>query len=362
MREFWEILERIRRVVTEGQRAALATVISTSGSTYRRPGARMLLTSEEAVGAVSAGCLEEEVRAVGLRVLEQGRPERLRFDTTEEMDKISGTGLGCRGTIDVFVEPLSPETAQPYRTLHQALEEDRVCILGIEVPTGRRLLLVGEEVAVDELREPSFIRQAVPAAREQLSSRQPTALLRSVGREFYWERVEPPLQLIVFGAGYDAQPLVRLAKELGFRVTVVDPRPAYLAKERFPEADRLVLAHPQDVPAQIRVDGRTFLVILTHNYLHDLELLRWALGTEASYVGQIGPRERTQELLADIEREEGPLSPEARAKLYGPVGLDVGAETPEEIALSILAEILAVRYGRPGGALRDRSGPIHAGE
>lgn len=359
MRELQAILAHIVELTQRGGQAALATVIATSGSTYRRPGARMLVAPEAVVGAVSAGCLEEEVRTVGLQVIERGRPERLRFDTTEEMDKLAGTGLGCRGAIEVFVEPLTPKTAQPYLALQKALEKDRVCTLGIEIPTGRRLLFVGQEPTVDELREPSLVGQIAPMMRQRLSTRRPTALERFGGREIYWERLEPPLKLVVFGAGYDAQPLVKLAKELGFRVTVVDPRPVYLTRERFPEADRLVLAHPKDVPAQIGVDGRTFLVILTHNYFHDLELLRWALGTEAPYVGQIGPRDRTEELLADIERKQGALPEAARAKLYGSVGLNVGAETPEEIALSILSEILTVRSGRSGGFLRRRPEPIH---
>jgi xanthine/CO dehydrogenase XdhC/CoxF family maturation factor len=358
MRELWEILAHITEITEEGRKAALATVIATSGSTYRRPGARMLITPEEAVGAVSAGCLEDEIRAVGLRVIRTGNPERLRFDTTEEMDKIAGTGLGCRGTIDVFVEPLSPERAHPYLALCKALEEDRVCTLGIEIPAGRRILLLNSEPAFDELRDPP-LRERIASVREQLSPRRPTALLPLEDREIYVERIEPPLKLIVFGAGYDAQPLVRLAKELGFRVTVMDPRPQYLTEERFPEADRLVLAHPSEAPTRVPVDERTFLVILTHNYLYDLELLKWALRTEAPYVGQIGPRARTEELLADIERERGLLLEEARGKLYGPVGLDVGAESPEEIALSILSEILAVRSGRAGGFLRERQGPIH---
>ncbi len=358
MREREAILQRIRELAETGEGAALATVIATSGSTYRRPGARMLVTQGESVGAVSAGCLEEEVRAVGLRVLQKGKPERLRFDTTEEMDKVAGTGLGCRGTIDVFVEPLTPERAQLYIALQEALAEDRACTLGMEIPGGRRVLLADGDPPLGELDEPP-LRERIASVGERLSPRRPTALLPHAGREIYVERVEPPLKLVVFGAGYDAQPLVKLAKELGFRVTVADPRPQYLTKERFPEADRLVPAHPSEAPEKVEVDGRTFLVILTHNYLQDLELLGWALGTEAPYIGQIGPRARTEELLADLERERGPLPPGAREKLYGPVGLDVGAETPEEIALSVLSEILAVKNGRPGRSLRESRGPIH---
>jgi xanthine/CO dehydrogenase XdhC/CoxF family maturation factor len=362
MRELREILERIETIVEDRRSAALATVIATSGSTYRRPGARMLITESDCVGAVSAGCLEEEVISVSRRVIETGRPERLRFDTTEEMDVVAGTGLGCRGTIDVFVEPLDAERAAVYRKLRRALDEDRVCELAIEVGMGKHALFIHGDLQIDELRDPALLEHT-QRDLSGLSPQQSTMVCRyeHQGRtvQLYLERIDPPPKLVVFGAGYDAQPLVRFAKQLGFRVTVVDHRPTYLTNERFPCADALVLAHPREAPERVAVDGRTFLVILTHNYFHDLELLKWTLPSQAPYVGQIGPRTRTEDLLAEIEKEQGPLPVEALAKLHAPVGLDLGAETPEEIALSVLSEILAVKSGRTGRFLRERQGPIH---
>lgn len=361
MRELWEILQRIAELVDQGEPAALATVIATSGSTYRRPGARMLVTPVGAIGAVSAGCLEDEIIAVGKRVIQTGKLQRLRFDTTEELDVVAGTGLGCRGMIDVLIAPLDAERVDIYLKLGQLLEEDRLCTLVVETKAGKHALLAQEELQLGELSDPELLK-GVQRVAETLSARRPTALFRHGEREVYVERLEPPLKLVVCGAGYDAPPLVKFAKELGFRVTVVDPRPAYLTRERFPWADQLVLAHPREVAEKLHVDERTFIVIMTHNYARDLELLKWALWTRAPYVGQIGPRARTQELLADLEKEQGPPPPEAREKLHAPVGLDLGAETPEEIALSVLSEIVAVRNGRAGGFLRERKGSIHAHE
>jgi xanthine/CO dehydrogenase XdhC/CoxF family maturation factor len=362
MRELREILERIEAIVEDRRSAALATVIATSGSTYRRPGARMLITESDYVGTVSAGCLEDEVISVSQRVIRSGQPERLRFDTTEEMDVVAGTGLGCRGTIDVFIEPLDAECAGVYHKLRRALDEDRVCGLAIEVGTGKHALFTHGELQIAELRDPALLEQT-QRNLAGLSPQQSTMFCHyeHQGRtvELYLERIDPPLKLVVCGAGYDAQPLVRFAQELGFRVTVVDHRPTYLTNERFPHADALVLAHPREVSERVDVDGRTFLVILTHNYFHDLELLKWTLLSQAPYVGQIGPRTRTEELLAEIENEQGSLSVEVLAKLHAPVGLDLGAETPEEIALSVLSEILAVKSGRTGRFLRERQGPIH---
>ena len=362
MRELREILGRIAEIAERGERVALATVIATSGSTYRRPGARMLITESDSVGAVSAGCLEDEVLTIGRRVIQMNRPERLHFDTTEEMDVVTGTGLGCRGTIDVLIVPLDAERVGIYGRLHRVLDEDLVCELAIEVGMGKHALFINGNLQIDELRD-SALFERIQRDLAGLSPQQSTVLCQyeheGQTMELYLERIEPPIKLLVFGAGYDAQPLVRFAKELGFRTTVADHRPAYLTNERFPWADELVLAHPREAPSKLQIDGRTFVVILTHNYFHDLELLKWTLLSQAPYVGQIGPRTRTEELLVEIEQELGPLPPEALSKLHGPIGLDLGAETPEEIALSILSEILAVKNERIGGFLKERRGSIH---
>lgn len=360
MRELQEILEYVEALGEAHRTAALATVIATTGSTYRRPGARMLVTPNETVGAVSAGCLEDEVISVARRVLSQEKPEVLRFDTTEEMDAIAGTGLGCRGTIEVFVEPLTPDANLGiYRAMRRHLRSEKGCTLALVVAgdhTGRAALFTdGQLQGTSELE--AGLRDAL---RELDGSAENLTCELSDGKgRVYLERVEPPLKLVVFGAGFDAIPLVQLADKLGFHVTVVDPRPDYLTPERFPEAERLILAHPPEIGEHLEFDDRTHVVVMTHNYLYDLEILQQGLLSEAPYVGQMGPRERTAELLEDLEERIGPLPLDRRGKLHGPVGLDVGAETPEEIALSILGEMLAVHRGRNAGFLRERDAPIH---
>ncbi len=360
MKELWEILTRIEQYATHRQPAALCTVISTSGSTYRRPGARLVVAGSDSLGAVSAGCLEDEVISIAQRVLSSGRPQLMRFDTTEEMDKIAGTGLGCRGTIEVFIEPLPPDggSMRIYRELRQALLRDRICHLAIELKTARHALLIDGKLCMDELQEP----QLLEAIRRASMLKRHEILQAAAERTIYLERIEPPLNFIVFGAGYDAIPLVRFAHELGFRVLVVDHRPQYLTQERFPQAAQLLLAHPRELPERIQLPPGAFVVIMTHHYLYDREILKLALRSEASYIGQIGPRSRTQELLAEITKEIGPLPDEKLACLHAPVGLDLGAETPEEIAISILGEVLAVRNKRAAGFLRGRRAPIHADE
>jgi len=178
--------------------------------------------------------------------------------------------------------------------------------------------------------------------------------------ELFVEVLTPPIPLLVCGAGHDALPLVRLAHELGWWVMVADSRPAFATRERFPEADEVHLAEDRGVPTAVRIDRHTFVVVMTHNFLHDLEILRGLLATPARYIGLLGPRARTDKLLAELAKQGEILDDVQRTRLYAPVGVDTGADSPEEIALSIAAEILAVRNGRPAASLRDRRGPIHA--
>lgn len=367
MRELMDILERIAALSSDDAPAALATVIATSGSTYRRPGARLLITDNEAVGSVSAGCLEDEIAARAREVIDAGAPQLMTFDTREEMDKIAGTGLGCRGTIDVFIEPLTPDDANTtvYRRLHQALADETPCQFGLvaesnvsDLPVGRSILRIDGSHVEDELFGAGW-----EANLNSLLADGPTATgtleIAEGSVRVYAESIEPPPRLIVFGAGFDAMPLARLADQMGFGVTVVDLRESYLTADRFPTADDLVSLHPEDVDKTLALDERACAVVMTHNYFHDLEILKRVLPSDVSYVGQMGPRDRTAELIADLEESIGPLSDETLGNLHGPIGLDVGAETPEEIAMSIVSEILAVHRGREAGFLRERHAPIH---
>jgi xanthine dehydrogenase accessory factor len=178
--------------------------------------------------------------------------------------------------------------------------------------------------------------------------------------DLFIEVLTPPIPLLVCGAGHDVLPVVRAARELGWWVMVADSRPAFATRDRFPEADEVFLVEDREVPTAVRIDRETFAVVMTHNFLHDLELLRGLLRTPARYIGLLGPRARTEKLLAELTTQGAVLDEADRARLYAPVGLDTGADSPEEIALSIVAEILAVRNQRPAASLRARRGPIHA--
>jgi xanthine dehydrogenase accessory factor len=352
MNEIREILTTLRN---DGSEAVLATVVATEGSVYRRPGARLLVTaSGRTVGSISGGCLEADVLERARR-LAPGEYAVVTYDTRSKADVVWGLGLGCDGVVTVLVERLfgSPayldlvdrDSAGVLATVFRADERERI---------GARLTLV-DGIVTTYGRWDLDIARVLVDARDALEAGR-SRTVEHDGASILLEYIEPPPRLVVFGAGQDAVPLVRLGARLGWSVTVVDWRPAFAVAERFPEADAVVRARAEAAGARVRVDVRTSVVLMTHNYLADVELLGWLAGTPAGYIGLLGPRRRAERLLAEIG--ETPASA-LRDRLYAPAGLDVGAETPDEIALAILAEARAVRAGRAGGSLRERTGAIH---
>ncbi|HEV8683472.1 MAG TPA: XdhC family protein [Actinomycetota bacterium] len=369
MSEIAEVLRAIESLSVRGERMALATIVGVQGSTYRRPGARLLVPEAgPMVGNISGGCLEGEVQAAARDVMDGGAPRLLTFDLTADDEAVWGWGLGCNGVIDVFVEP-ADRAAEVARTLRLALEEDRpiahVTVLesaaaGVRPgshmvvhPGGRREGTLGSPD--DDL---AFTHEAERAIQDGLS--QVVAITPEEGEiRAFVEVLEPPPRVLVCGAGHDTIPAVRHAASLGWRVTVADDREAFLTADRFPEAAGFVHTEPDRLGRAIELDRRTYVVVMTHNFLRDLGYLRSLLGTEVAYIGMLGPRARLDRLLENLARDGVHPSEEDLAKIHGPAGLDVGAEGPEEIAAAIVAEMLAVQRGREAGFLRDRKGPIH---
>jgi xanthine dehydrogenase accessory factor len=367
MKELRDILDALAEAQARGERAALGTVIRVRGSTYRREGARLLIRADgQTVGSVSGGCLEGDIAEIARDVLAAGRPRLAQYDLTSDDDAVWGLGLGCNGAIDVLIEPVPGDL--PVR-LRRAIDERRTLVLATLVggpdplAPGARIYLPEDGAPEGSLGDAALDQAAVAAARRQLEARRSAVVSLESARgpaEVFVEVLAPPLPLLVCGAGHDVIPLVRLAHELGWWVMVADSRPAYARRERFPGADEVVLAADEEVPQKVRIDRHTFVVVMTHNFLHDRRLLRGLLATPARYIGLLGPRARTDRLLAELARDGVNVSDGQRARLFGPVGVDLGAESPEEIALSILAEILALHNGRPKVAsLRERGGPIH---
>jgi len=326
-KETSEIVDRLRELASRGERAALATVVAIEGSAYRRPGAKLLVgESGVSVGAISGGCLEGDVREVAQAVLAAGEPRLQVYDSRRHDDIVWGLGLGCNGRVDLLVQPAIPG---PWSTilapLAEALSGEAAIELATDLASGAVGLSVGD------------------AAR---------AVDRRAGR--FVELLEPPTHLVVCGAGDDAPPLVAYAADAGFRVTVLDHRAALVTRGRFPAAFRLRIARPDADDLELPRAERSLAVVKMHSYLHDRDWSERLLAAGYPFVGLLGPRDRQERIRAEIGAEGDP-------RLVGPVGLDLGAEGPHQIALSIVAQLLALETQREARPLALRTEPIHAG-
>lgn len=367
MKELIEILDAIKRYAAAGEQMALATIVAVRGSTYRREGARLLCTrSQQMVGNISGGCLESDVMVVADEVMTTGRPRLATYDLTADDDAVWGLGLGCNGAVDVFVEPVDP-TSDLYARLRDAtVGEHTLSIVTIVDGAGRpgaRIIVHADGSPEGSLGDSALDDRAVRAAAAvQTEGASRMQLFPGPAGEVraFVEVLRPPVRLVVCGAGHDAIPLVQFAAALGWRVVVVDQRERFLSADRFPGAQQFLRAEPGQAASVVPMDARTYVVVMTHNYLHDRDLLRGFLATDAPYVGMLGPKQRSEKILAELRAEGTAFSDRDPARIFGPVGLDLGGEGPEEIALAVVGEIVAVESGRRGGFLRDRLGPIHA--
>ncbi|HEX6062705.1 MAG TPA: XdhC family protein [Longimicrobiales bacterium] len=373
MKELEIIGREVDKLRTAGKSAVLATVVGIQGSSYRLPGARMLIADATwKAGSVSGGCLEGDVVLRAREVLEKNQAIVTTYDTTSDEDILFGVGLGCRGIIRVLIEPVTPRPAQPdlVRYIQDCLAARQsgviATVIGVEgtvdVAPGARVMRGQGNDLPSDIRDPK-LRSAIASHLARLSGSEAShsAFFDVPGGqvEVFIEMVRPPLPFVIFGAGHDAIPMARLGKDLGWRVTVVDHRPAYATPQRFPEADEVLVATTEEIAQRVRIDADTVALVMTHNYLRDLEALKVLLPSPARYVGLLGPRRRANELLAELDKQSFAITPAQRERLYAPVGLDLGAEGPEGVALSVLAEIQAVVAGRGAGHLRERAGSIH---
>jgi xanthine/CO dehydrogenase XdhC/CoxF family maturation factor len=367
MSEITDVLAAIESLTEKGERMALATIVAVRGSTYRRPGARLLVPEEGApIGNISGGCLEGDVADMAKIVMDEGRARLAGWDLTADDDAVWGLGLGCNGAIEVFIEP-ADRAAEVAGALRMALEEERpisvVTVLesgAAGVEPGARIVVKPDGAAEGTLGEPLVDDAAIDAAQEMLAAERSEVRTLPGDVRAFVEVLEPPLRLLVCGAGHDAIPLVRAAAGIGWSPVVVDDRPAFLTRDRYPEAAAFVeVERPEDAAKVAQADARTFVVVMTHNFLRDKEYLRSFLNSPVAYIGMLGPAARTQRLLMELADEGIDVTDADRARIHGPSGLDLGSEGPEEIAGSIVAEIVAVKRGRGGGFLKERPGPIH---
>ncbi|UOQ67757.1 XdhC family protein [Hymenobacter volaticus] len=353
---------------------ALASVVDVAGSAYRRPGARMLVTEDgQLTGAISGGCLEGDARRRARQTIRQRRPSVVTYDSTDPEDDLQfGAALGCQGIVQILLEPLDfTDPDNPLELLRrwaEGVEEPAVVatvfsLAGAQAPAqmGERLLLLPDGTVQGTLPASTELYDTILSdARAALQAVQPATRQYAVGAgtvRVCLEILRPPVRLTVYGAGNDVQPLVRLAAGLGWRVQVVDGRPVQAQPARFPNAELVRVLPLAEVGAE-PYDTR-FALLMTHNYYYDLAVLSHLLHAPTQYIGLLGPRKKYERLLTDLQKKEPAADELLAGRLHSPIGLNLGAETPEEIALSIVAEIQAVLAGRPAGFLRDSPHPIH---
>jgi xanthine dehydrogenase accessory factor len=369
MKEILDIIDAYTVAVKEGKRMALATVVRVNGSSYRRPGARMLVTDDgQLTGAISGGCLEGDALRKALLVINQQQNKLVTYDTTDEDDAKFGVQLGCNGIVHILFEPIDPEKTIHPVSLLQELSAKRqegilVTLFSIERPQeavpGTCLLLLPDTVVADSQQCSAEILQEANHALLTRKSFTKSYQFEDCPLSAFVDYIQPPVSLVIVGAGNDAFPLAAIGGVLGWETTIVDGRASHANLQRFPKADKLIIAKPAEVIPQLQIDAQTVFVLMTHNYNYDLAMLGYLVLENCRYIGSLGPKKKLERMMEDLKNDGILLTAEQEHKIFGPVGLDLGAETAEEIALAIAAEIKKVLSGSTGFSLREKQEAIH---
>ncbi len=357
-----ELLEQLDRLAEGDTRVAMATLVATRGTSPRREGAKMWVSdSGRIVGSVTiGGCVDARVIEASDDALRSNAPALLTVELGDE--DAQEMGLTCGGSVDVLVEPMrlddpADAVAGLYTRVraHAAGGGRAVLVTPLREGGGKLALFDdGETEGTLALADPdSCLREGRALLRRGTSRTLELPVGPGETARVFFEVHAPPLHLVIFGAGHVAQALVRFARGLGMRTTVVDARDRYANRAAFPDADEIRVAIPSEVAAELPWGPSQAAVLVAHDYKYDLPVLRELLRGDAAYVGMLGSRRRGEAMLGMLA-EDG-LTPEQLARVHVPVGLDIGAESVAELALSILGEVLAVRAGRPGGSMRGRN-------
>lgn len=373
MKEFKTIIEEYKKIDFSTKKAALATVVKVRGSSYRSPGARMLITDDgKWVGSISGGCLEGDALRKARQVMTSNVAMTVTYDTREESNQNLGIGLGCNGVIDVLIEPLDDALAHnPINLFRDFTHANEPVVLATifnhQSQRGRhhtacKFILNSQGVRVyndcpDEMTS-GIHSDAIKLFETKKSEVKQYATADDV-YDVFVELIQPNVSLIIFGGGFDARPVSALAKSLGWDVSVTDECVAHIAPVFFPTADNLSLCDRTFIDRDFNITSYTACVLMSHNYEYDRDVLKKLLNTPTPYIGILGPRKRFDKMQAEYAAQGIVISKDDLRKIHSPIGLDIGAETPDEIAVSIIAEIQGKFANRSGGFLKYREGPIH---
>lgn len=375
MKEISEILKAYSEAKAAGKKAALATVVKVEGSSYRQPGARMLVTEDGLLtGAISGGCLEGDALRRALLAINQQQNKLITYNTSNEDDTEIGLQLGCNGIVHILFEYIDDTIKNnPIELLQQLELERKGAVIGTLFSLKKHTTQMGtvffyrentpflynNEIALDMLTDAEQVIQSKTSIIKSGSENNQNNNQKEHQNEILIEYINPPVSLVIAGAGNDIQPLVKMASILGWEVTIADGRATHATPKRFPKAKKVLVAKPVQLIENVIIDAQTYFVLMTHNYKYDLEVLKNLLNTNVNYIGILGPKTKLNRMLDDLHTEGIEINEEHLNRIYGPIGLDIGAETSEEIAVSIIAEIKAVMSGRTGTSLKYKTGKIH---
>ncbi|TVP50178.1 MAG: XdhC/CoxI family protein [Mongoliibacter sp.] len=369
MKEITQIIASYQNCKESGKQTALATVVKVDGSAYRRPSARMLVTEDgELTGAISGGCLEGDALRKAQSVIFQQRSMIVTYDTTDEDDQKFGVGLGCNGIIQVLIEPVDYSSAtNPVELLKIAIRDRNLKIL-ITVfslknaraeQIGTQLLFDQESSVGNKKNIPDKILNHILDNNNYIFENQSNKILDFDEHFIFFECIKAPIHLLLFGAGNDTVPLSKIADILGWELTLIDGRSSYASQSRFPTAKKIIVTTADEAVSKLTFDSQTVALLMTHNFEYEVMVLKGLLEKTIPYIGILGPKKKRLKLMERLVNEG--VVPNQQ-HIYGPMGLDIGAEGSEEIALSVFAEIKAVLSQKSSGFLRDKDGPIHEEE
>jgi xanthine/CO dehydrogenase XdhC/CoxF family maturation factor len=361
MKELGDIVQAYEKAKVSGLKMALATVVHVEGSSYRRPGARMLVTEDgQFTGAISGGCLEGDALRKAALAINQGKKKLVVYDTTDEDDAKLGVQLGCNGIVRILFEPIDSSNDLLIESFRKIIisRMPSILVTGYHTDHGSHWgTLIPESV------QEKYIKQLAPIFENVLANKKSEHLTIDTedgNQVLFIEYASPAISLIIVGAGNDTMPLETMARLIGWSTTVVDGRPTHANTLRFGLANKIVVGKPEEVIRQLHFDQRTAIVLMTHNYNYDLGMLAGLIHRKLTYIGLLGPAAKRERLFNDLTAAGLHFKDEQIHSIYGPTGLDIGAETASEIALSVCAEIMAVIEGKQAQHLKWKNTPIHA--
>lgn len=372
MKELLSIIQAYEDAKTVKKGCVLATVVHVKGSSYRRAGARMLVDEYGFMtGAISGGCLEGDALRKALHALNQGKNKLITYDTSDEDDAVIGAQLGCNGIIQVLFEPVRfGNPANPVELIKKAVESGMKAVLvslfnmqKTKPQIGTTFFLNHQNKMNGVQKSQELLKQIHTDAKNAINS------LTSQFIEYRFENEQlnaflsvytPPPALVLIGAGNDARILSEMAELLGWNITITDGRPTHANTNRFSNVCRVIVTKPENILENLTLGDQTVFVLMSHNYNYDLDVLKVLLDKPGiPYIGILGPKKKYQRMLDDLRSEGIELTGEQSDRIFAPVGLDIGAETPSEIGLSILSEIQAVINRSDASHLREKEGSIH---